>query len=121
MGKCNYCGRENAEFGQVCQNCGTDLRPAPSPIASPRRASRVNWRKTLFAAFITSTVLYPISVWIDYQRIRAYYQTTHLGQSMGPDMGFGTSFAWIQAAVQSVLVFVVVFIIGAFVFRKRGA
>jgi hypothetical protein len=83
--------------------------------------SRVNWPKSLFAAFIVSVIVYPIAAWVDYQRICAYYQTTHPGQSMGPDFGFGPSFAWIQAAVQSVLVFVVIFIIGALVFRRRGA
>jgi hypothetical protein len=121
MRTCDYCGHENAESAQLCQGCGKDLRLSPTTSEPPRRLWRVNWRKTLLTAFISSTVLYPIGVWADYQRIRVYYQTTHLGQSMGPDMGFGLSFAWIQAAIQSLMVFVVVFIFGALVFRKRGA
>jgi hypothetical protein len=121
MSICNYCGRDNAELAQFCEGCGTDLRPAPPASAAPRRVSHVNWKKTFFTSSISSVVLYPIAVFIDYQRIREYYQTPHIRQSLDPNFGLGTGGAWIHAAFQCVLLFVVVFIIGAFVFKKRGA
>jgi len=119
MSTCDYCGGENDEKAQFCQSCGTDLHPSLPPSVPPHRASRVSWRKSLFAAFIVSIVSYPILVCLDYHRIRAYYETQHPGESMGPDFGFGPSFAWIQAAGQSALAFLIVLIIGTFAFKKR--
>jgi hypothetical protein len=118
MSSCSYCGQGNIDSDRFCHGCGKDLRPPPH--AARTFASTQRFRRSVRAALIVSVVLYPVAALVDYLRIRAYYQTDHPLQSIGPDMGFGSKFAWMEAAGQSVLAFALIFISGL-LFRKRGA